>query len=141
VDEWDAEHRAGVDALAGLAIDAGVARGVVAAQDPLLAHAEPGEAGCHLQAHAEEGCRLAGGDAVDHLVAVGDLDHAGTRLGQLLAARGDQLHHRIEVEIAGRDLGLGLDYRPQAIAAACAHAPLSAAPYSGFRAERRARRL
>jgi hypothetical protein len=81
----------------------------------------PEKAGCHLQAHTEKRRRLAGGDPVDCLVAVGDLDRAGVRPGQLLSAGGDQLHHRVEIEVARRDLGLGLDDRPQAVAACLAH--------------------
>jgi hypothetical protein len=99
-----------------------VGRGVVAAQDLVFPHTEPGEASVHLQAHAEEGSGLAGGDAVNHLVVLGELDHATASLGQVLGAPGDQLHHRVELEVAGGDLGLGLDDRPQVSGTAAGHA-------------------
>jgi len=52
VDEGHAEHRARIDPPAGLAVDARILGGVVAAQDAAFSHAEPGEACCDLHPHA-----------------------------------------------------------------------------------------
>lgn len=109
VGERHADHRAGVDPPAGDRVDAGVLGGVVAAQDPAFADAEPGEAGGPFQRGPQVGSRLAGGHRVDHVLAFGKLDHAAAGAGQLLGPFGDQLHDRGGVEIAGGDLGLGPD--------------------------------
>ena len=117
VHQRHADHRGGADPGAGGGVDAGVDRGVVAAQQPAFGDAAAGEAAGLLQPQPDVGGGLAGGDLVDHLVAVGDLDHRAAGRGQFLAPLGDQLHRLDQVEAGGRDLGLGADDRPQAILA------------------------
>lgn len=113
VGQRHAEHRSGVDAAAGLGVDPRILGGVVAAQHLSFEHAAPGKARPQLQPRPQVRSRLAAGHRVDHLLALGQLDHSGAGAGQLPRPVGDQLHDRLGFEVAGRDLRLGADDRPQ----------------------------
>ena len=95
--------------------DARIASAVVADQDAALAQGPPGEALGAVDPLAAEAVGVAGGRLEDELVAVGGLDHRRAGAGQLEGAIGGELHRRLQVQVAGRDLVLGVDDPEEAV--------------------------
>ena len=106
--QWCDQDGACAQTAATGQVNARIALGVVAEQDLAGAHAFSRETGIGLQVDAEVGGGSAGAGTAHDLTARAQRDCRAGSPGERLSAFGDDADARLEVEVAGHELGLRL---------------------------------